>query len=98
MKTSNSDVAAPAPPTALDDLRSTVQARYGAVASSIAQAATSATCCSPSAGAVACCGSASATRDPITSDLYDTIEAGEVPETALLASLGCGNPTALAEL
>ena len=36
--------------------------------------------------------------DPITSNLYDAVQAGEVPEAALLASLGCGNPTALAEL
>jgi len=84
--------------TTLEDIRSTVQARYGAVASSIAQGATSASCCGPAAGAVACCGSASDTRDPITADLYDSLEAGQVPETALLASLGCGNPTALAEL
>ena len=39
----------------------------------------------------ACC-------DPITSNLYDTQQAGEVPDLALKASLGCGNPTALAEL
>ena len=82
----------------LETIRSTVQARYGAVASSITQGATSASCCDPSPGAVACCGSTSATRDPITADLYDSLEAGQVPETALLASLGCGNPTALAEL
>jgi arsenite methyltransferase len=94
----NTTSPAPAPIPALDDLRSTVRARYGAVASSIAEGATSASCCGPSTGAVACCGSASATRDPITADLYNSIEAGEVPETALLASLGCGNPTALAEL
>jgi ubiquinone/menaquinone biosynthesis C-methylase UbiE len=98
METMNSEVAPPAAPTALDDLRTTVQARYGAVASSISQGATSGSGGGPSAGAVACCGSASATRDPITSDLYNSIEAGQVPETALLASLGCGNPTALAEL
>jgi SAM-dependent methyltransferase len=84
--------------TALDEIRSTVQARYGAVASSIAQGVTTAGCCAPADGAVACCGSASATRDPITADLYDSLEAGQVPETALLVSLGCGNPTALAEL
>src|SRR5439155_19307560 len=36
--------------------------------------------------------------DPISRDLYDALQAGEVPETARLASLGCGNPTALAEL
>ena len=48
-----------------------------------------------------CCGGASALEascDPITSNLYDGAQEGEVPETALKASLGCGNPTALAEL
>ena len=37
-------------------------------------------------------------RDPITSNLYDAGQEGEVPDTAVKASLGCGNPTALAEL
>jgi arsenite methyltransferase len=49
----------------------------------------------------ACCGGASAldaSCDPITSNLYDPAQEGEVPELALKASLGCGNPTALAEL
>jgi hypothetical protein len=49
----------------------------------------------------ACCSatsSCSSGRDPITSNLYDELERNEVPESALLASLGCGNPTALAEL
>jgi arsenite methyltransferase len=48
-----------------------------------------------------CCGGASALEtscDPITSNLYDAAQEGEVPDTALKASLGCGNPTALAEL
>jgi len=49
-----------------------------------------------------CCGGAAQTADagcdPITSNLYDTNQAGEIPELALKASLGCGNPTALAEL
>jgi SAM-dependent methyltransferase len=47
-----------------------------------------------------CCGDRSTTGccDPITSNLYDVAEAGEVPEAALQASLGCGNPTALAQL
>jgi SAM-dependent methyltransferase len=47
-----------------------------------------------------CCGATSA-RDPsnpITSNLYDTAQTGAVPEEAMLASLGCGNPTALAKL
>ena len=51
--------------TTLEGLRGTVRARYGAVASSIAQGATSSSCCGPSAGAAACCGSASATHDPM---------------------------------
>src|SRR4051812_47302275 len=48
-----------------------------------------------------CCGGASALEascDPITSNLYDAGQEGEVPDTALKASLGCGNPTALAQL
>ena len=44
----------------------------------------------------ACCGSSGG--DPITSNLYDEAQKGELPATAVLASLGCGNPTALAEL
>jgi len=53
-----------------------------------------------SGGAATCgCGTASTTGcDPITSNLYDAQEAGAVPDTALKASLGCGNPTALARL
>jgi len=50
----------------------------------------------------ACCGSApssaSGCADPITSGLYDAADAGALPEAAVLASLGCGNPTALAQL
>jgi SAM-dependent methyltransferase len=51
-------------------------------------------------GGSSCCGAAPATDccDPITSNLYDAAQMGELPETAVLASLGCGNPTALAEL
>jgi SAM-dependent methyltransferase len=46
-----------------------------------------------------CCGASALDGcDPITSDLYDATEAGELPEKAVAASLGCGNPTALAEL
>src|SRR5690349_16573980 len=50
----------------------------------------------------ACCGSSPSSccsgSDPITSDLYDQLQKDELPEAAVLASLGCGNPTALAEL
>jgi len=52
-------------------------------------------------GGSSCCGAASAMDgccDPITSNLYDSAQTGAVPEEAVLASLGCGNPTALAEL
>ena len=53
-------------------------------------------------GGSACCGSAPSTAsgccDPITSNLYDVSQAGQIPEEAMLASLGCGNPTALAKL
>jgi arsenite methyltransferase len=53
-------------------------------------------------GAGSCCGdrgsAQEASCDPITSNLYDPAQKDEVPDTALKASLGCGNPTALAEL
>jgi arsenite methyltransferase len=52
-------------------------------------------CCSKTS----CCeGAASSSCDPITSDLYDEAQKSGLPEKAVLASLGCGNPTALAEL
>src|SRR5208337_2651124 len=52
-------------------------------------------------GRSSCCGTAPAPDgcpDPITSNLYDGSQTSQIPEEALLASLGCGNPTALAEL
>ena len=55
-----------------------------------ASCAIGSSCC----GAGACCD----TADPITSDLYDAAQKSGLPEKAVLASLGCGNPTALAEL
>lgn len=72
------------------DVKAVVQATYGAAATRVAQGAGN-----------ACCGAAPASvghSDPITADLYDALQSGAVPEKALLASLGCGNPTALAEL
>jgi SAM-dependent methyltransferase len=54
-----------------------------------------------SSGTCGCCGTGAASEsacDPISSNLYDAAQAGEVPEAALQASLGCGNPTALAKL
>jgi SAM-dependent methyltransferase len=50
-------------------------------------------------GGSSCCGAGPMRGcDPITANLYDASQAGQVPEEAMLASLGCGNPTALAEL
>ena len=52
-------------------------------------------------GGSSCCGANPANPecwDPITSNLYDATQIGQIPEEALLASLGCGNPTALAKL
>src|SRR5476651_2432271 len=51
-------------------------------------------------GGSSCCGASAAIEgcDPITSNLYDLSQTGALPEEAVLASLGCGNPTALAQL
>src|SRR5450631_1741814 len=53
-------------------------------------------------GGSSCCGAGAAlldgSCDPITSNLYDALQIGSLPEEAVLASLGCGNPTALAQL
>jgi SAM-dependent methyltransferase len=55
-----------------------------------------------SSGGSSCCGATAASSsgccDPITSNLYDAAQTGQIPEEAVLASLGCGNPTALAQL
>src|SRR6478672_4670974 len=86
-------------PPALDELRATVQARYGAVAQRVADGVQAdASCCGPAEGSSGCCGGASETWDPITADLYAAQETAGLPAEAVLASLGCGNPTALAEL
>src|SRR5215212_54359 len=77
-------------PIASEDLRETVRAKYAAQARHVTE--TSSSCCEPS-----CCGD-TGTADPITGDLYAKDEVASVPEDALKASLGCGNPTALAEL
>jgi len=51
-------------------------------------------------GGSSCCGATASTGccDPITSNLYDASQIGQIPQEAILASLGCGNPTALAQL
>src|SRR4051794_7613669 len=78
------------------DLKEIVQDKYGEAARRVRTGAgLPADCCSKTS----CCeGAASSSCDPITSDLYDEAQKSGVPEKALLASLGCGNPTALAEL
>jgi len=76
--------------TSADDLKAIVKQTYGAAASRVSQGS-----------ATGCCGStteALSNCSPITADLYDERDAGAVPREAMLASLGCGNPTALAEL
>ena len=86
------------PPT-IDEIRATVQARYGATAARVAAGEVKgASCCGPADGSSGCCGATSESWDPITSDLYEAGETAGIPAEALLASLGCGNPTALAEL
>ena len=83
--------------TSLDALRETVQARYGEVARKVTDGQ-SVSCCGPGSGSSGCCGSESESWDPITANLYDEGESAGIPMEALLASLGCGNPTALADL
>ncbi len=74
-----------------------VQERYGAAARRVLDGATSGSVCGPTSS---CCGGAASngSPDPITSNLYVNGETGELPTAAVLASLGCGNPTALLDL
>jgi SAM-dependent methyltransferase len=78
------------------DVKEIVQEKYGEAAKRVRTGeGLPADCCSKTS----CCeGSAASSCDPITSKLYDEAQAAGVPEKAILASLGCGNPTALAEL
>jgi SAM-dependent methyltransferase len=86
------------------DLRQVVKQKYGEAARRVSERAAPASCCgsaprAPVAGAASCCsGTALPGTSPITRDLYDSTQTGSLPEAAVLASLGCGNPTALAEL
>jgi arsenite methyltransferase len=71
------------------DIKNVVKEKYGQAALRV------------KTGGSSCCGATAARGlgcDPITSNLYDSSQAGQVPEEAMLASLGCGNPTALAKL
>jgi SAM-dependent methyltransferase len=82
--------------SASNDLTAAVREKYGDAARRAAEGA-KASCCGPVSS---CCGAAAfdGTVDPITSNLYVSGETDELPSAAVLASLGCGNPTALAQL
>lgn len=67
--------------------KSEVQSKYSAAARQVRES-----------GQPACCGPALSCCDPITRDLYAETEKALLPESAVLASLGCGNPTALIQL
>ncbi len=83
-------------PSSPESVREVVREKYGQVARRVLEDSEG-SCCGPS-----CCGTAelgaSGAGDPITADLYSYQEATQVPKEALQASMGCGNPTALAEL
>ena len=90
-------------PNDAEQLREEVRERYGRTALQVLQTGeisvdgccgTSSSCCGTNISS--CCSTGSG--DPITHDLYSDAELGELPVAAALASLGCGNPTALAEL
>src|SRR5271165_6557895 len=71
------------------DIKEVVKEKYGQAALRVHSSGSS--CCGASTALESCC-------DPITTNLYDSSQAGQVPEQAMLGSLGCGNPTALAKL
>jgi arsenite methyltransferase len=73
----------------METIREVVKEKYGQAALRATKGGSS--CCGASASSIGCV-------DPITSNLYDDAQKGEIPEAAVLASLGCGNPTALATL
>ena len=75
----------------MSDIQKAVQEKYGAIAASVKKGASTVSvgCCGPTA-----CGCS----DPITSNLYSETEREALPDTAVQASLGCGNPTALLPL
>jgi arsenite methyltransferase len=71
------------------ELKDAVKEKYGQAALRVNTGGSS--CCGAGPRSDGCC-------DPITSNLYDAAQTGELPQEAVLASLGCGNPTALAQL
>jgi ubiquinone/menaquinone biosynthesis C-methylase UbiE len=80
-----------------EGLKSIVREKYGEAAKRVTRGEKS-SCCGSSSGSGAGCGCGCDTADPITSDLYSGAETAVLPKEAVLASLGCGNPTALADL
>src|ERR1700693_2471978 len=72
------------------EIKDVVKEKYGQAALRVHSGGSS--CCGAGAGLL------DGSCDPITSNLYDTSQTGALPEEAVLASLGCGNPTALAQL
>jgi SAM-dependent methyltransferase len=81
---------------AADELTAVVREKYGEAARRVLSGeGVPADCCGKSG---CCSGAAAPSCDPITSNLYATGQTDELPSAAVLASLGCGNPTALAEL
>ena len=74
----------------METIKEVVKEKYGQAALRVTAGAGN-SCCGGAAALESCC-------DPITSKLYDSTQRGEVPDMAMKASLGCGNPTALAEL
>jgi len=78
------------------EIKDAMQEKYGEAARRVSTGEGLPADCCASTGC--CSGMAAASCDPITSRLYDERQAGELPDTALKASLGCGNPTALAQL
>ncbi len=84
MSTSTSDV-----------IRETVRAKYAAAAT-VVLTGSQASCCDGAALAASCCGPASASV--IVTGNYSEVDTEHLPSAAVLASLGCGNPTALAQL
>jgi arsenite methyltransferase len=77
--------------TSTIDIKEVVKERYGKAALRVTTGTGASNCC----GSSASCGTE---VDPITANLYDEKQKQGLPEEAILASLGCGNPTALAEL
>jgi arsenite methyltransferase len=75
-------------PNTESDIKEVVKEKYGQAALRV------------TGGGSSCCGATPAREccDPITANLYDKSQADQIPEEAMLASLGCGNPTALAKL